>query len=516
MADYTGLTRILWPGTWSSLDGSTYPVIIDQDLRGTLQFITGDPGNQLTDISGQRLEEGMLVYVKNGYTSSGIVRSSETYYQYKALPGESRNISGELPNADANWSEFTGSATLDNNLIFTIPSGQPNRRQLIEYKESGITYAVRAADLLGNMFNLTLATFTPTLSGAVTPTPVLNWDVPCSGFFVSVGNPTDFTSQYISSVASTTQTAGVFSALTDFTTTGPSVVPAGGVSWTQTFTTNSIGVIRPFNGSGTIVGGSASATIAFNVTPGGLYSQTIPVAVSWNTPTLSATTTAVGGKTFLEYYTSTTYQINVTNMTNSANYSHAITATGGTATPSTQNTGTITFSPFIYHYNTSVPRYVAVTTTFTRPSTVTGTQYTATLSTTSSTFVSASFTYPSFWLTTANTVPVVVPDQALLISGNSFDTPMVTVLGNQQRTLSTSVTNNSGAPRLFWFGILASAQQPTTFQVSTGGVFSPVSITSNSTQPLYPDSPPGDYVNVTYRLYGFIIQNGVTTFISIS
>ena len=65
--DYSGLTRNTWPGTWSPSSDS--PIALDTELRGTLQSISGDATDRLVDIPGQRLTEGMLVYVKNGYTN---------------------------------------------------------------------------------------------------------------------------------------------------------------------------------------------------------------------------------------------------------------------------------------------------------------------------------------------------------------------------------------------------------------------------------------------------------------
>ena len=72
--NYDGLTRNLWPGTWSSSD--KHPVVLDADLRGSLRYISGDSGNRLTDIIGQRLQEGMLVFVKTGYTAGGYTRKT--------------------------------------------------------------------------------------------------------------------------------------------------------------------------------------------------------------------------------------------------------------------------------------------------------------------------------------------------------------------------------------------------------------------------------------------------------
>jgi hypothetical protein len=102
--DYNGLTRNVWPGTWST--GTNSPIALDTELRGTLQSISGDSGDRLTDIPGARLTEGMLVYVKTGYTAGLTTRSGDSYYKYNLLNGESRSaVTGAMPNAEANWTE---------------------------------------------------------------------------------------------------------------------------------------------------------------------------------------------------------------------------------------------------------------------------------------------------------------------------------------------------------------------------------------------------------------------------
>ena len=104
--DYSGLTRNTWPGTWSPTGAA--PIALDTELRGGLQSISGGAGDKLTDIYGQRISEGMMVFLKNGYVASGYTRTSSTYYTYALLPGESRSqISGAMPNAEANWSEIS-------------------------------------------------------------------------------------------------------------------------------------------------------------------------------------------------------------------------------------------------------------------------------------------------------------------------------------------------------------------------------------------------------------------------
>jgi len=110
-SNYDGLTRNVWPGTWST--GTNAPIALDTELRGTLQSISGDSGDRLTNIPGARIQEGMLVYVKTGYTANSYTRTGDTYYTYKLGGGESRSaITGAVPNAESNWSEvsFAGGA----------------------------------------------------------------------------------------------------------------------------------------------------------------------------------------------------------------------------------------------------------------------------------------------------------------------------------------------------------------------------------------------------------------------
>ena len=104
--NYDGLTRNVWPGTWST--GTNSPIVIDTEVRGTLQSISGDSGDRLTDIPGARITEGMLVYVKNGYTSGSTTYTADKYYTYKLQGSEVRSsVTGAVPNADANWSLFS-------------------------------------------------------------------------------------------------------------------------------------------------------------------------------------------------------------------------------------------------------------------------------------------------------------------------------------------------------------------------------------------------------------------------
>lgn len=104
--NYDGLTRNTWTGTWSP--SGDHPIVLDSELRGTLQSVTGNAGDRLTDIKGARLNEGMLVYVKNSYSVGLIIRDGDSYYRYKLLDGESRNPNtGRMPNTENNWTKFS-------------------------------------------------------------------------------------------------------------------------------------------------------------------------------------------------------------------------------------------------------------------------------------------------------------------------------------------------------------------------------------------------------------------------
>lgn len=102
MSNYDGLTRNTWTGTWSP--SGTHPIVLDTEIRGGLRFVSGEEGDKLEDISGQRLQEGMLVYLKSEYGGF----QGDKYYKYLLLEGEGRDLStGEMPNDDLNWSEVS-------------------------------------------------------------------------------------------------------------------------------------------------------------------------------------------------------------------------------------------------------------------------------------------------------------------------------------------------------------------------------------------------------------------------
>jgi hypothetical protein len=109
MANYDGLSRNAWPGTWST--NGTHPIILDTEQRGGLRYVSGSGTDTLVNIPSGMLQDGMLAYVASGYHANV---SADKYYKYSILDGESRNSdTGFLPNNSGNWSEFTtgGSST---------------------------------------------------------------------------------------------------------------------------------------------------------------------------------------------------------------------------------------------------------------------------------------------------------------------------------------------------------------------------------------------------------------------
>jgi hypothetical protein len=471
---------------------------VDSQVSGVGDGYTGSAG--ATGYTGSKGDQGNIGYTGSASTVVGYTGSAGAGYTGSA---GSTGFTGSQGTVG-----FTGSGA-DSPLVFTTSGIY---RTLTGYTESGTTSTVRTAEFVSSALRLTLATFTPTLAAAGTPSASPNWDVAATGFTVTVTNPDDVTSDYISSVYSVTGTTGsVTGTLGSYTAGAKSNIPAATIDWTQTFTTNGSSYIRPV--SSTITGGSAAATVIFNHNTGSESEYTTSNAsftITWATPTMSLSKTDKSGSTFLKTYTTTTYTASVTGITTAANYVHSITASGGTVSSGT-GSGTFTFTTPIHKDNTGTTRTISNTTTFTRPIAVTGTSYTATSSSTTSS-IAATFTYPSFWIFTASTG--TLPTRADIIddaTGTGFES-VVTQLADQTKTLTVQAINNSDAnPRAFWFAVKSSASQPTTFKTgASSSLLSDVAYTDAGTVSLEPDSPPAGYSSVNYNLYGITLQPGTT------
>ena len=123
MAETYGLTINQWPGTWSP--SASHPIVLDAQIRGALRTITGDSGDRLGDITGQRLQDGMIVYVQKTYLDSSFDSLNSIiggqYYKYNMLDGEYRDSNtGNLLNAKENWDLIRLGIGLDSNEIIQL------------------------------------------------------------------------------------------------------------------------------------------------------------------------------------------------------------------------------------------------------------------------------------------------------------------------------------------------------------------------------------------------------------
>jgi len=391
-------------------------------------------------------------------------------------------------------------------IIFEIAGSENQFRDSVQFRDedSGIG-TIRRVFFHNDQLRVELANFSPTVSSTGQSN---SWDVAASSWSVSVTNPDDYDSQYISAVQSITAATGVHTTLGDYATSGPSPTPDGGVDWTQSFSTNSTATILS-NGTG-LTGGTAQATITFEENDGTAWTDTTTISFSWQSASSSIAFGSLTGKNFLESYATVAYTVSQSGVQSASNYSHAVTGTGGSLSNSS-GSGTMTFTNALHKDNNS-GRSVALTTTFSRPEAVTGTAYTVD-NDVSDTTISASFTYPSFYIFTANTS--TPPTRADIIDGYDFDSA-VTELGNQARVVNQFITNPAAVPQAFYFGVRTSATQPTTFKTgASASLLSDVAVTTGNTVSLEPDSPLSGYSAEGYTLYGITLQAG-DTYVSIS
>ena len=177
-------------------------------------------------------------------------------------------VSGSLqPQITENASDIVtvsgllGSSSSVSGILFeTSGSNDEFRIGTIFIDPDGTQQTVRASDFNGGFLRLEVARFSPSVSANGQSR---SWDQPVTQWSVTVDNPTDFTTNYVSGVKSplTGITGSVTSDVTLYSTSGPSVTPGGGVDWTQTFSTDSDSPI--YSSTSDLTGGSASATVSF-------------------------------------------------------------------------------------------------------------------------------------------------------------------------------------------------------------------------------------------------------------
>lgn len=384
-----------------------------------------------------------------------------------------------------------------------ISSGEQNQfRTTSIFHEDSSDHPIRSVRFVGDQLEVELATFSPSFSGS---TEMLMWDEPATNFTISVSNPDDFPSKYISSVHSLINaSAGFHSTLRDFVEGSPSALPDGGVDWSQTFTTDDSANI--YSVSTTLSGGSAEATVVFEEDNGNLWQENLPrVKFNWRNANMLASINPLSGKNFLQYYTTLDYSVSISGISNPDNYTTVVIPTGGFVS-NTNGSGTMTFDVGLHKDNDS-DRNLFVETIFQRPMSVTGEEYSVSKELMFDEF-NPSFTYPSFYAWTESTM--TAPTREIIVSDFDFATEVVE-LGHHNKSISTFIDNTSESPRAFWFGVRSNASQPTVFQTGPSAtLLSDVNITTGYSVSLQPDNPIQDYVAEEYALYGITLQSGST------
>lgn len=388
----------------------------------------------------------------------------------------------------------------------------------------------------GQMFAVQLASFSPTLEVSnYSPRQYLRWDEPFTSFTVRVSNPSDYISQYISSVINLASDQGIKDEST--TTLGEfvapfsadAIVPAGGNStigggtgWTQIFRTSNTttqGLIR--SKTTNISGGAAAATIHFrSITNGGaeqLYtSSSLAINVSWSDASNSLNINSNSGNIFLNPYLSTTYTSNHGGTINAP--VHTLTPVGGSITSNTE--GTFTYSSPVTPFTTTSGITLQLSSRFTRPTGVAQTGSYASTNALAAQQISASFVYPSFYMFTdsISTEPGIndiVNGTDYRTSGtlpNPNTTSKVYKLTDKQTTIGTSASAVPiGVPPYtsagFWFGVLKSSDITLSTFGSGSGVLNASQTDTTSTvkkidRVLYSSGAN----SITFTIYGFTVN----------
>ena len=398
------------------------------------------------------------------------------------------------------WINSTVSGGGGTDAIGWVPDGGQGQYRLSStFTEGANTFTIRAVDFDTNdKLRIELANFNPILSAT---DQNLFWDQDVTSFTVVVDNPSDFPSQWIDSVISLSGVVGMHPTLGDYNI-GPKLpTPAGGVDWTQTFTTNFSAKV--LSNSSNLSGGSATGTISFVDDQASTWTDTATINFTWQNANVAIAFGSLSGNNFLETYSSVPYVVTITGLQTANNAFSVVTPTGGTVSNINGN-GTFTFTDEL-HKDNNVGRSVAVATDFTRPANVTGTEYTV-QDGAADTTIAATFGYPSvyIWLTDTLTPPT----RADMVSGSAFSGSVIELgtVGVDQM-----INNSSALPQGFWFAIRSATSQPTIFQTGPSpSLLSDVAVVTGNVVDLEPDVPPVGYIAEEYTLYGITLQPGNT------
>lgn len=375
------------------------------------------------------------------------------------------------------------------------------------FNELDATYNIRQVFIDdAGLLKLELARFTPEIS---VTTAQLFWDQPATSFIVSVVNPKDFLDKYIKSVHMIKNGIGIDNNLGNFYTSGPSTVPGPGIDWNQQFNITEQAKIYS-NGSGSN-GGSAQGQLILHDESNQEYNNNINFLFSWSNISIDISFNNLSGKNFLQSYENVEYTFSINGLSNIQNANVLISSNAGQVSNSTNDGTLILNEPIHKNYQNNV-RTIFAEVEFTRPQSVTGSQYTVIL-TDSDSSINASFVYPSFYTWTENTE--VPPNLEMIINGNDFASSVIK-LGNQVKSIDSLIQNLNETPMAFWFAVRSSAVQPTNFKTgSSASLLSDVEVKTGFSIVIQPLSPMSDYIGEPYKLYGITLQPG-NTYVRIS
>ena len=488
--------------TITTADGGTFVKMISNRMPSASAGAYGSASNvPIVTVNQYGLVDSIGTTSVAGVSSTVIDSSTGDFTINTADGGEfkTRLYDANILNNDGNKAGIT----------WTVSGATDQFRTATNYIDSDLeVYTIREMNFTGNKLRIEVAQFSPGLTA--TGQTNLNFDEKATQFSVAIDNPSDFTTRFISSVSGIAQTdAYVGTVLGNYNAGSKSATPAGGIDWTQTFTFDSASGAAVRDNSTTIVGGTSIGEITFADDQGANFGTTASFSTTWKTPNVSISMSNLTGNQFLETYSSTSYTVNVTNMSSSSNVTHTVTPTGGSVN-NTSGSGTFTFTTPI-HKDNGGGRTLALSTVLLRPAGVATTTYSV-VDTDADTSLNANFSYPSLTIFTAGSG--TPPTRADVVNNDQFESA-VTELSHQTKTFSQTVNNSDSVPKCFWFMVRSAASQPTTFQTgASSSLLSDVS-TTTGTLDLEPDSPPGGYTAETYNLYGIILQPG-NTFVSIS
>ena len=488
--------------TITTADGGTFVKMISNRMPSASAGAYGSASNvPIVTVNQYGLVDSIGTTSVAGVSSTVIDSSTGDFTINTADGGEfkTRLYDANILNNDGNKAGIT----------WTVSGATDQFRTATNYIDSDLeVYTIREMNFTGNKLRIEVAQFSPGLTA--TGQTNLNFDEKATQFSVAIDNPSDFTTRFISSVSGIAQTdAYVGTVLGNYNAGSKSATPAGGIDWTQTFTFDSASGAAVRDNSTTIVGGTSIGEITFADDQGANFGTTASFSTTWKTPNVSISMSNLTGNQFLETYSSTSYNVSVTNMSSSSNVTHTVTPTGGSVN-NTSGSGTFTFTTPI-HKDNGGGRTLALSTVLLRPAGVATTTYSV-VDTDADTSLNANFSYPSLTIFTAGSG--TPPTRADVVNNDQFESA-VTELSHQTKTFSQTVNNSDSVPKCFWFMVRSAASQPTTFQTgASSSLLSDVS-TTTGTLDLEPDSPPGGYTAETYNLYGIILQPG-NTFVSIS